>query len=162
MRVHLFGWVLGSICWMNTTQAQDIYREDANAMADIDSCIQVAKQSNRHVLIQAGGDWCAPCLAFVLLCKQDPKIDSLIKSSFVWYHLNWTEDNANKAAFARLGYPHRFGFPVFIILDSQGQRLHTQNSVYLENAQRQFDRNRVLDFLEMWTPRVLSPAMYGD
>ena len=33
---------------------------------------------------------------------------------------------------AKYGYPQRFGFPVFIVLDGNGNRIHTQNSAYLE------------------------------
>jgi hypothetical protein len=141
---------------------QTLYFPNDDARWKIDSCIQLARQTNRHVLIQAGGNWCAPCLAFASLCRSDAKIDSLIQASYIWYHLNWSEGAENKDVFKRLDYPQRFGFPVFIILNAQGRRIHTQNSIYLENQQRKFDRNRVLDFLEMWTPRVVSPAMYGD
>lgn len=149
-------------CCSTASFAQTLYHPADNAQRKIDSCIQLAKQTNRHVLIQAGGNWCAPCLAFANLCRNDAKIDSLIQSSYVWYHLNWSEGAENKETFKRLDYPQRFGFPVFIILNGAGQRVHTQNSIYLENQQRKFDRNRVLDFLEMWTPRVVSPTMYGD
>ena len=64
--------------------------------------------------------------------------------------------------FTQLGYPQRFGFPVFIVLNEKGERIHLQNSEYLEDGKKSYSHEKVLAFLEMWTPRALNPAMYGD
>ena len=53
--------------------------------------------------------------------------------------------------FAKYGYAQRFGFPVFIILDGKGGRVHTQNSAYLEDGKKSYDPEKVLDFLEQWS-----------
>ena len=85
-----------------------------------------------------------------------------MNSSFVWYHLNYSKENENKKAFAQYGYAQRFGFPVFIILDGDGKRIHTQNSSYLEDGKKSYNKAEVQAFLEMWAPRALNPKMYGD
>ena len=85
-----------------------------------------------------------------------------MNSAFVWYHLNWSKENENKAVFKKFGYPQRFGFPVFIILDGDGNRLHTQNSVYLEDGKKSYTKEKVQEFLEMWSPNALHPKMYGE
>ena len=85
-----------------------------------------------------------------------------MKSAFVWYHLNWSKENENKKTFAKYGYPQRFGYPVFIILNGKGERLNTQNSEYLEDGKKSYSREKVIAFLEMWSPRALNPKMYGD
>lgn len=58
-------------------------------------------------------------------------------------------------------YPQRFGFPVFVILDSVGKRIHTQNSAYLEEGEG-YSKKKVLDFLTNWSPEVLNPNLYLD
>lgn len=144
--------------------AQDakLYHPDANAEKDIEKAIKKAKAENKYVLIQAGGNWCSWCLEFARIAKEDPKLDSVISAGFVWYHLNWSKENENKKVFSKYGYAQRFGFPVFIILNEKGERIHTQNSEYLEDGKKSYTHAKVQAFLEMWSPRALNPKMYGD
>ena len=51
--------------------------------------------------------------------------------------------------------PARFGFPVFVILDNEGNYLHTQNSSYLEEG-KGYDVKKVVDFLSKWTKESLN------
>jgi thioredoxin-related protein len=147
-----------------SARAQDnkLYHPDADAEKDIAKAIKMAKDENKYVLVMGGGNWCSWCLEFNRFCLADPKIDSVIKSAFIWYHLNYSKENENKKQFAKYGYPQRFGFPVFIILNGKGERIHTQNSEYLEDGKKSYNREKVQAFLEMWSPRALNPKMYGD
>ena len=149
----------GLLCKAQETK---LYDPKANAEKDIIKAVKKAKAENKFVLLQGGGNWCSWCIEFARFCKADPKIDSVMNASFVWYHLNWSKENENKKTFARYGYPQRFGYPVFIILDGNGKRINTQNSEYLEDGKKSYDRQKVQSFLEMWSPRALNPAMYGD
>ena len=147
-----------------TANAQEkrLYHPEADAEKDIAAAVKQANAENKYVLLQGGGNWCSWCIEFVRFCKSDPKIDSIMNASFVWYHLNWNKENENKKTFAKYGYPQRFGYPVFIILNGNGERLNTQNSEYLEDGKKSYDRAKVIAFLEMWSPRALNPKMYGD
>jgi thioredoxin-related protein len=150
--------------FVSTAHAQEtkLYNPDATAAKDIAAAIQKAKAENKYVLLMAGGNWCSWCIAFDKFCKADAAIDSVIKSAFITYHLNWSKENENKRIFAQYGYPQRFGFPVFIILDGNGNRIHTQDSEYLEDGKKSYERNKVQAFFEMWSPNALNPKMYGD
>lgn len=150
---------MASLCF---AQENKLYNPNADAAKDIAAALQKAKAENKYVLLQGGGNWCSWCIEFAKFCKADAKIDSVIKASYVWYHLNWSKENENKKLFSQYGYPQRFGFPVFIILDGNGKRIHTQNSEYLEDGKKSYDRNKVQAFLEMWSPNALNPKMYGD
>ena len=145
-----------------SAQEKKLYDPTANAVADIEAAVKQAKKENKFVLIQAGGNWCGWCIEFARFAKADPGIDSVITSSFVWYHLNYSQENKNEKVLASLGYPQRFGFPVFIILDGKGNRVHTQASEYLEDGKKSYDQHAVQKFLEMWSPRALDPTMYGN
>ncbi len=147
-----------------TVMAQEttLYHPEANAEKDIAAAVEKAKKENKFVLIQGGGNWCSWCIEFARFAKADPKIDSVINAGFVWYHLNWSKENENKKTFAKYGYAQRFGYPVFIILNGNGERIHTQNSEYLEDGKKSYNRGKVQNFLEMWSPRALNPKMYGD
>ncbi len=141
-------------------QEKKLYNPQADATADIETAIAKASKENKFVLLQGGGNWCSWCIEFARVIKADKQLDSAISSGFVWYHLNWSKENENKPIFAKYGYPQRFGFPSFIILDSKGERIHTQNSEYLEDGKKSYDKNKVLAFLMSWSPKALEPEQY--
>ena len=143
-------------------QEKKLYNPAADADAEIRAAIRQAAGSGRHVLIQAGGNWCGWCIEFARFCNEDAAIRDSLNRHYVWYHLNYSKENTNAPIFARYGYAQRFGFPVFIILDGSGNRLHTQNSEYLEDGNKSYDREKVLSFLGHWTPRALDPSNYKD
>ena len=150
------------ICFSAKAQETKLYHPEANADKDIAAAVKKAKQENKFVLLQGGGNWCSWCIEFARFCKADPKIDSVLNASFVWYHLNWSKENENKKIFAKYSYPQRFGYPVFIILNGKGERINTQNSEYLEDGKKSYNREKVIAFLTMWSPKALNPASYGD
>jgi thioredoxin-related protein len=143
------------------TEGNKLYNPKADATKDIAEAVKKAKAEHKYVLLQGGGNWCSWCIEFARFAKADPKIDSVINAGFVWYHLNYSKENENKAVFAKYSYAQRFGFPVFIILNEKGERIHTQNSEYLEDGKKSYDQRKVQSFLEMWSPRALNPEMYG-
>lgn len=148
------------ICLVQAQSASpNLYDPSSPAEKDIAEAVQKAKAQGKHVMLQAGGNWCGWCIRFDKFCKDDPKIDSSLNAGYVIVHLNFSKENYNLPVFARLGYPQRFGFPVFIILDGDGKQLHVQNSSYLEK-EKSYDREKVLGFLEDWSPLALDPSRY--
>lgn len=143
-------------------QPAKLYHPYENADSAITIAIKKAKAENKYVLLQGGGNWCSWCIKFEKFCQEDYSIDSLINKNFIPYHLNWSKENENKAVFKKYGYAQRFGFPVFIILDGDGNRIHTQNSEYLEDGKGSYSKIKVIMFFEMWSPWGLNPKMYGD
>jgi thioredoxin-related protein len=142
-----------------TTDTTHLYDPKANAEADIAKAIAQAKKENKHVFIQAGGNWCIWCLRFNNFINSTPTLDSMVKADYVVYHLNYSKENKNEAVMAKYGFPQRFGFPVFIILDGDGNRIHTQNSAYLEQN-NWYSKEKVTEFLRNWRPAALNPANY--
>ena len=49
----------------------------------------------------------------------------------------------------KLGNPDRLGFPVFVILDKNGNTLYTQDSGSLFAAGN-WDREKIVNFLSTW------------
>ncbi len=143
-------------------QQPDIYNPKADAKANISLAVKQAKEEGKYVLIIAGGNWCKWCREFEQFSTTDKPIDSVMNYGFVKYHLNYSPDNTNTEVFRSLQHPERFGFPVFVILDGEGKRIHTENNDYLKNGQGTYDRYKVQAFLEMWSPRALDPKMYGN
>ena len=132
------------------TETVTIYNPNANAREDIASAVKQAKSENKQVLLQIGGNWCPWCIKLDGFMASDPQIDSLLKADYVRVMVNYSKENKNMDIMKMLGNPQRFGFPVLVILDQDGIRLHTQDSWYLEKD-KFYDKEKVMHFLEMWS-----------
>jgi thioredoxin-related protein len=138
------------------------YNINADAKADIQKAIQTANAQNKHVLIQVGGNWCSWCLRFHAMATSAKKVDSLIKADYVYLMVNYSKENKNMDVMKDLEYPNRFGFPVFVVLDGKGKRLHTQDSGFLEHATvKGYDTTKVVTFLKMWNMKAVDPGTYS-
>jgi thioredoxin-related protein len=136
-----------------------IYHPEANAKEELNRALAQAKTNNKHVLIMVGGNWCRWCRMFEKFKNENAKVDSSINSGFVFLHINYSKENKNLEVLQSLSYPQRFGFPVFLVLDANGTRLHTQNSAYLEEGEG-YSEQKIIDFLNHWNPIALDPALY--
>ena len=137
----------------------DLYHPEANAGEDIEKAIAKASQEGKHVLVQAGGNWCVWCYRFHDYIEKDEALKKLVEDNYVVYRLNYSRENENPATFQQYGFPERFGFPVLIILDGKGNRIHTQDTGLLESGEG-YDHRRVENMLRAWTPKALDPASY--
>lgn len=156
--------IITSIFFVANIFAQEnkLYNPSANAEKDMTAVVKEARSLHKNILVMAGGNWCSWCVEFTRFTKSDPEIDSVINSAYIWYHLNYSKENKNAEIMARYGFPQRFGFPVFIILNENGERIHTQTSEYLEDGKKSYHKKRVQDFLEMWSPQALDANMYRE
>lgn len=162
MMKHLLSAFILTICICSSGFSQHttaLYDTSASAMKQIDSLITLAKQTNKHVFLQIGGNWCKWCRKFAAFSAENQAIDSLFKADYVVGHINYSKENKNPEAMKRLGFPQRFGFPVFVILDGEGNRLHTQNSAYLESGEG-YDNEKVAEFLKHWRPQSVKEESY--
>lgn len=140
----------------------NLYRPDEKAEIEITRAITEAKKSGKHVLIQIGGNWCSWCARFHEFVTKDAQLDSLMNTNYVVYHLNYSKENYNAKLLTKYNFPQRFGFPVFLILDSEGNLLHTQNSWYLEDGKTSYERDKVKSFFSEWSKRSLDPSQYKE
>ncbi len=136
-----------------------IYHPEANAEAELKAAIQKAQASGKHVLVQVGGNWCSWCLLFHDKVQKNDTLNTYLNANYEVVHLNYSPENKNEAALERLEFPQRFGFPVFVVLDGKGKRLHTQNSAYLEEG-KGHSTQAVLGFFKDWAPAAVSPKTY--
>ena len=139
-----------------------LYKPEEKAEQEIDKVIKQAKAEGKHVLIQIGGNWCIWCARFHQFITNDTKIDSIIRAAYIVYHMNYSPENYNAKLLAKYGYPQRFGFPVFLVLNAEGKLIHTQNSWYLEDGKKSYDRDKVIAFLTGWSPSALNPQQYKE
>ncbi len=157
--ILIFSFIIFSFVQLSAQEKFNVYHPEADAKQDIAEAITKAKQENKHVLIQIGGNWCGWCKLFHDLTTTDEELKKYIAENYEVVHVNYSKENQNLDVLASLEYPQRFGFPVFVILDGNGKRIHTQNSGYLEED-KGHSKKKVLEFLQQWSPAALNPENY--
>ena len=147
---------------LSAQQAVKIYNPEADAKAEVAAAVAKASAEGKHVFLQVGGNWCPWCVKFHKMVEADTKLDSLVKANYVVVKVNFSKENDNQQLLATLGYPQRFGFPVFVILDEKGKVLHTQDSGYLE-LDKGYNREKVERMFQMWSAYTMkaAAAKYG-
>jgi len=151
--------ILTIVISLNCLAQTPLYNPSADAPGEIERAIASAKQENRHVFVQIGGNWCPWCIRFHQFVHAERVTDSLLRADYVVVLLNYSKENKNLPLLARFGYPQRFGFPVFVVLDGEGNRLHTQDSGLLESGEG-YNPRKVRDFLRNWSPAALAADHY--
>lgn len=150
------------------TEGVRIYNPEANAMSDLKAATEKAAKANKNVLVQVGGNWCTWCIAFHNLVDTTAVLKQTISDNYEYVLVNWDKDHHNDEAMKYLGFPNRFGYPVFVILDGKGKVLHIENSAYLEtdeigaNGKKKVghDVKKTISFLKGWTVAAVNPETY--
>ena len=148
-----------------TLCAQDktkIYDESIDPMVQIDQAVAKAAAEGKFVICQLGGNWCPWCIKFAKFVSSDAEICQLIADNYVYIHVNYSpsrSDSREKQAdrgrlLKRLGNAGRFGFPVLVVLNGQGDVVHIQDSSLLEEGDG-YNRGKVLRFFKNWTPALV-------
>ncbi|MBC7556942.1 MAG: thioredoxin family protein [Chryseobacterium sp.] len=130
-----------------------IYNPEDNAEQRISEAIAQAKKENKNVIIQAGGNWCIWCLRFNKFVQTTPELKNLVDKNYVYYHLNYSPEVKNEKIFEKYGNPgKKFGYPVFIVLDQNGNQIQIQDSSVLEDG-KGYSSEKVKKFFSDFAPK---------
>lgn len=132
-----------------------IYDTTADPDTDIKQAVVLAAKTHRNVMLQVGGNWCIWCTRFHNTVAGNDTLNRLMNDNYVIVHVNYEKKLDHKPIWKELGYPQRFGFPVFVILDDKGNRIHTQNSAYLEEG-KGHSPAKIAEFLQQWSPAAIA------
>lgn len=139
-----------------TAQQVSVYHPEEDASAALKQAIQKASIEGKHVFITIGGNWCPWCVMLDGYLKEHSSLDSIIRADYIPLKINYSREVPNLPIMEQLEYPNRFGFPVIVILNEKGERIHTQNSAYLEEG-KSYDEKKWMDFFKGWNYKALHP-----
>ena len=140
----------------NTNAQKKIYDHMADADQVIEKAIQKAKAENKHVLIKLGGNWCKWCIKLHEFCHDSPRISYFIDTYFVETLVAISNEKRNDHILKKYKNPGRFGYPVLLILDGEGNLIHTQDIAPFEKGNSgEFDEAKLTKFFKNWTPEAL-------
>lgn len=129
------------------------YDPALNGWEQVRAAAAKAAADGRRVLVVVGGNWCPWCRALDRLMTGDAALRDEVAAHFELVHLNYSKENKNPEAMARLGNPDTLGFPSFVVLSPQLKVLHLQESGGFEtgNAKKPgHDPAKLIAFLEQW------------
>src|ERR1700682_4510140 len=93
------------------------YDPKRDAAQDILKALKEAQRTNKHVLLEVGGEWCSWCHRLDGFFKAHADLLRLRDKSFVTVKINYSEENENKQVLSR--YPPIPGYPPIFLLDSR-------------------------------------------
>ena len=152
--------ILAVLALGTNAQLKKVYNDDIDPMEQIDNAIVQANEQGKFVICQVGGNWCPWCLRFADFITKDEEIAKLVDDNFVYIHVSYNPRNSSnetrdKAMLKRLGNPGRFGYPVFVVLNQDGNVIHIQDSSFLEEG-KGYNKEKVLRFFKAWTPKAVN------
>lgn len=157
MKIKILLLLLFAAVTINLSYAQKIkiYDPAADAEKAIEEAVVKAGNENKQVMIQVGGNWCPWCIKLHNYFNDNDTVKTLLSENYIYVMVNYSKENKNEDVMKRLEYPQRFGFPILVILDAKGNRLHTQDTGFLEKN-RSYDTSKVERFLKSWTVKAVS------
>ncbi|MCK5335649.1 MAG: thioredoxin family protein [Gammaproteobacteria bacterium] len=123
------------------------YNPKSNPFDDGRNALKLAKETNRRVLIEVGGDWCMYCHVLDRFIKSNPEIEKRLYETFVVLKVNYSDENRNReflSSFGRIpGYPHLF------ITESSGKVVYSNDIRDMSDSGR-LSKIKMLRFLNQW------------
>lgn len=123
------------------------YDEQRDPFKDAVAAIKLAKESNRNVLIEIGGNWCTWCHKMDAFLEKNPEIYQQLHSKYVLLKVNVSDNNDNEAFMKSL--PPVLGYPHMYVSNSSGKMLLSKDTgEFLDNGQ--YSKENWLTFIDAW------------
>ena len=123
------------------------YDPKRDAFQDGRDAIQLAKSSNRRILIEVGGDWCKWCHLLDRFLNENPEIKKQLHQTFVFLKVNVSDENDN-AEFLKV-FPAPLGYPHMYVTEKNGSLLLSKDTAqFLVN--RKYSADRFKAFFRKW------------
>jgi len=123
------------------------YDDQRDPFKDAMAAIQLAKQTNRNVIIEIGGNWCTWCHKMDNFLEINPEIYQQLHSKYVLLKINVSDTNENEEFMKSL--PPVLGYPHMYVSTSDGKMLLSKDTAeLLEN--NQYSREHWLTFINKW------------
>jgi thiol:disulfide interchange protein len=105
-----------------------VYDESADATADVEKALRLAKKDNQRVLIQWGGNWCGWCILLDDRFKSDPNLRKELQYEYRVVHVDIGKMDKNLELAKRFETTFTGGVPFLTVLDADGKVLKNQRT----------------------------------
>jgi thioredoxin-related protein len=129
------------------TYSVAVYDPARDPAADLAAAVELARATDKRILLQVGGDWCKWCHRLDDYVAAQPAVATAIGKNFIIMKVNSSDENRNEEFLSHyskvLGYPHWF------VLDRDGKLVHSQGTADLE-AGDSYSQPALLQFVDQW------------
>jgi thiol-disulfide isomerase/thioredoxin len=134
-----------------------IYDSSADGARQVADALATARQTDKTVLVQFGGDWCVPCIQLHHFFETNSAVNAALKSHYV--KIDVEVNDRNQLLLTNYHADHGFGIPILVVLDSDGKRLSTVDTDSLlpgtNGSSNDYSTDKVLALLAQWTPEAI-------
>ena len=129
------------------------YDETADAHQNIAEAVKLAKKSDKHILLEMGGNWCPDCRTLgAYLARED--IKAWLDDRFILVPVDVGEWDKNIDIAERYGNPISEGIPALVVLDKNENVVFATPAGELASA-----RNMSGDDLIEWLKIKVEPFL---
>lgn len=132
-----------------TEKSEHLFDPARNPFDDLKFTVEEAKQLNKRIILDIGGDWCIWCHRIDAFMNNTEAIKSLLDKNFIVLKINVSKENKNENFLSQ--FPPIEGYPHFFVLEKDGSLLHSQNTGDLEKD-KDYDIEKFISFLNKWKP----------
>lgn len=132
-----------------------VYSEQRDPFKDAVAAIALAKETNRNVLIEIGGTWCAWCHKMDAFLEKNPEVYQQLHSKFVLLKVSVSDANENEDFMKSL--PPVLGYPHMYVSTSSGKMVLSKDTAeLLEDGE--YSTQRWLTFINDWQADSQTPV----
>ena len=165
-RTLMFTLIFGLVLFINTNAIAEplaeitgkplpayskIYDDTRDPFKDAADALALAKESERQVLIEVGGNWCGWCKKMDSFLINNPEVYHALHSQYVVLKVNVSDSNENtnfmKSLPPVLGYPHMY------VSTAQGKMILSKDTAELLNGDN-YSKAHWLTFLDRWSTKT--------
>lgn len=135
----------------NGLEQQPVYSQKydpkRNAFDDGRVALKLAKETNRRVMIEVGGDWCVYCHIFDRFVHSDKEVEKRFFETFVLLKVNYSDENTNKEFLSN--FQGINGYPYIFITENNGKVIYA-NDMREMTIKGRPDKEKMFQFLDRW------------
>jgi thioredoxin-related protein len=124
-----------------------VYDEKSDPFKDANAALKLAKETQRNVLIEIGGNWCGWCKKMDAFLAKNPEIYKKLHDEFVLLKVSVSDSNENEAFMKSL--PPVLGYPHMYVSTSSGKMILSKDTAELLNGE-EYSKKNWLTFLKKW------------
>lgn len=125
-----------------------VYDDQRDPFQDAAAALTLAKETNRQVLIEIGGNWCSWCHKMDSFLAKNPEVYQALHSQYVLLKVNVSDSNENNDFMESLppvqGYPHMY------VSTAQGKMVLSKDTAELL-VDNNYSKSQWMSFLNKWS-----------
>jgi thiol:disulfide interchange protein len=151
------GLLLSSISLASTTPAtimaslptySKVYDDQRDPFKDAVAALALARETNRQVLIEIGGNWCSWCHKMDTFLEKNPDVYQALHDQYVLLKVSVSDSNENSDFMESL--PPVLGYPHMYVSTAQGKMILSKDTAELL-AGNDYSKSQWLSFLNNWS-----------